>query len=390
MTISDRLKDAPHYATIPDTNAGPKCEPWNAQAEIAALKAKLADHSSTLVDLIAAQAKRIAKLEAAPPTTHGLVARHEHILDEFDRLKVKVNKANEAISDLADRLSVVHVQAQGDARLRTLAQNKIEEVLGRTIDEHMNTEPVRSAFFPETQPIPPDSVWQPEDGQQQNADPCSDDRERRLYHIVVDPDGKWRKERVVLRRGDEIILAYPNHPVPRDNDIISFDDLDLGGFVLQWDGTAGTAWDMHIRAKNAKKSPARALIDKMIAKEEAKKNPNEKAIDKAINDAILHGAGHLKITAVSPADMMIANEEQEDDLPDYVYQTFERMRGKQQAAIAERKARLDELEKLQQKFSCLKGFRTLDDLSGRKLMIDYNIIAAHLADRRREIEEGKP
>ena len=39
----------------------------------------------------------------------------------------------------------------------------------------------------------------------------------------------------------------------RDNDIIGFEDLSLGGVVISWEGTAGTAWDMHIKAKESEK-----------------------------------------------------------------------------------------------------------------------------------------
>jgi len=133
------------------------------------------------------------------------------------------NDLSKQISDLADRLSVVHVQAQGDAKIKL---RKVERT--------------------------PIIV---EDNETQQADPCSDDGERRLYHIVVDSEGHWRKTRVALRRGDQIILAYPSRPgvMLRDNDIIGFEDLSLGGVVISWEGTAGTAWDMHIKAKESEK-----------------------------------------------------------------------------------------------------------------------------------------
>lgn len=92
MTISDRL--ANQYTRLPKAGSDDECKPWDARAEFNRLETDL--------KLIDAQ---LRVLTSAWETFTK--AYPKHIAD-----------TERKISDLADRLSVVHVQAQGDAKVR--------------------------------------------------------------------------------------------------------------------------------------------------------------------------------------------------------------------------------------------------------------------------------
>lgn len=107
------------------------------------------------LDKVAENAERIHEVEKI---AHQSVT--EDHLKFFDtKIDTIASTFEKQISDLADRLSMVHVQAQGDAKIRT-SQHWADLEAGNI----HTTEPVRSQFIPERTEVPPDSAWQPEDG----------------------------------------------------------------------------------------------------------------------------------------------------------------------------------------------------------------------------------
>jgi hypothetical protein len=85
----------------------------------------------------------------------NLASCSTHLKSEITELGLDLRKR---LSDLEDRLSMVHVQAQGDAKIRAKVH------LGEsTIQWSEPNNPLHWADL-EAGTIPPDSAWQPEDG----------------------------------------------------------------------------------------------------------------------------------------------------------------------------------------------------------------------------------